>query len=71
MEKVAFASDHAGYELKEVIKKYMEGKGYDVVDFGTDSEESCDYADYAIPPLPQWRKVNVRSESPCVVRATE
>ena len=36
MEKVAFASDHAGYELKEVIKKYMEGKGYDVVDFGTD-----------------------------------
>ena len=49
MEKVAFASDHAGYELKEVIKKYMEGKGYDVVDFGTDSEESCDYADYAHP----------------------
>ncbi len=49
MEKVAFASDHAGYELKEVIKKYMAEKGYDVADFGTDSGESCDYADYAHP----------------------
>ena len=49
MEKVAFASDHAGYELKEVLKKYMTEKGYEVVDFGTDSEESCDYADYAHP----------------------
>lgn len=49
MEKVAFASDHAGYELKQVIIGYMREKGYDVVDFGTDSSESCDYADYAHP----------------------
>lgn len=43
------ASDHAGYELKEKIKRYMLDKGYEVVDFGTDSEASCDYADYAHP----------------------
>ena len=43
------ASDHAAYELKEKIKKYMESKGYEVEDFGTDSTESCDYADYAHP----------------------
>lgn len=49
MKKVAMASDHAGYELKETIKKYMQEKGYEVVDFGTDSEASCDYADYAHP----------------------
>ena len=49
MEKVAFASDHAGYELKEVLKKYMADKGYEPVDFGTYSEESCDYPDYAHP----------------------
>lgn len=49
MEKVAFASDHAGYEMKEIVKKYMAEKGYEPVDFGTHSEESCDYADYAHP----------------------
>lgn len=49
MKKIAFASDHAGFELKEVIKKYVEEKGYEVEDFGTYSEESCDYADFAHP----------------------
>ena len=49
MSKIAFASDHAGFELKEEIKKYMESKGYEIVDFGTHSTESCDYADYAHP----------------------
>ncbi len=49
MEKVAFASDHAGYEMKEIVKKYMAEKGYEPVDFGTHSEESCDYADFAHP----------------------
>lgn len=48
--KVAFASDHAGFDLKEVIKDYVEKKGgYEIVDFGTNSSESCDYADYAHP----------------------
>lgn len=49
MEKVAFASDHAGFELKEFIEEYMRSKGYEIVDFGTFSEESCDYPDFAHP----------------------
>lgn len=49
MEKVAFCSDHAGYELKQYLIDYMRGKGYEPVDFGTHSTESCDYPDYAHP----------------------
>lgn len=49
MEKIAFASDHAGYELKLKLEKYVESKGYEIEDFGTDSEESCDYPDFAHP----------------------
>lgn len=49
MVKVAFASDHAGFELKEFVKEYMAGKGYEPVDFGTYSDASCDYADFAHP----------------------
>lgn len=47
--KIAFASDHAAFDLKEIIKAYVEKKGYETVDFGTYSPESCDYADYAHP----------------------
>lgn len=47
MTKIAFASDHAGYALKLKIKTLVASKGYEVVDFGTDSEESCDYPDFA------------------------
>ncbi len=51
MEKkiIGIAADHAGYEMKEVAKKYLESKGYLVKDFGTHSPESADYADYAHP----------------------
>ena len=44
---VALCSDHAGYELKEIVKGYLESMDIEVKDFGTYSEESCDYADYA------------------------
>ncbi|MFO7658476.1 MAG: ribose 5-phosphate isomerase B [Bacteroidales bacterium] len=47
--KIALAADHAGYELKENLKNYLESKGYSVVDYGTHSAESSDYADYAHP----------------------
>ena len=47
--KLALASDHAGYELKEFIKGYLEQQGYDFEDFGTFSAESCDYPDFAHP----------------------
>lgn len=49
MKTIAFASDHAGYELKETLKKYVESKGYCVKDFGTYSTDSCDYPDFAHP----------------------
>lgn len=41
--KVVLATDHAGYLLKEAIKKHLEGKGIEVVDVGTFSEEPVDY----------------------------
>lgn len=44
---IAIASDHAGYKLKDAIIKHFEKKGYDFKDFGTHSEESVDYPDFA------------------------
>lgn len=49
MKKIAFASDHAGYELKIKLEQYVESKGYEIRDFGTFSEASCDYPDFAHP----------------------
>ena len=48
-KKVAFASDHAGYELRLQIIEYMREKGYETEDFGTYSDASCDYPDFAHP----------------------
>ena len=45
--KVAIGSDHAGFEAKEKLKKLVDGLGHELADMGTDSEESCDYPDYA------------------------
>ncbi len=47
--KLAIGSDHAGYALKEVIKEYLAQRKDEVKDFGTYSEESTDYPDYAHP----------------------
>lgn len=41
--KLAIASDHAGYQYKERIKHFLTNRGYEVKDFGSDSEESVDY----------------------------
>jgi len=49
MEKIGICSDHAGYTLKESLKAFLEARGVEVEDFGTDSAESCDYPDYAHP----------------------
>lgn len=46
--KVAVGSDHAGYALKEDIKRILEGRNDVVVDAGTDSENSVDYPDFGI-----------------------
>lgn len=45
-KKIGLASDHAGFELKEFVKRLLEERGYVVEDFGTHSAESCDYPDY-------------------------
>ena len=44
--KVAIGGDHAGYDLKENIKSFLEDKGYEVIDKGPFSDERCDYADF-------------------------
>jgi ribose 5-phosphate isomerase B len=44
--RIALGADHAGYPVKECIKKYLESAGYAVDDQGTWSEESVDYPDY-------------------------
>lgn len=46
--KIAIGSDHGGFKLKEEIKIHLEKKGIEVEDFGTHSEESCDYPDIAL-----------------------
>jgi ribose 5-phosphate isomerase B len=46
---IGIASDHAGYDMKEMAKKYLEEKGYTVKDFGASFAESADYADFAHP----------------------
>jgi len=44
---ISIASDHAGYELKETVKNYLDMNGITYRDFGTDSTESVDYPVYA------------------------
>lgn len=46
--KVIIGSDHAGFKLKEKIKKYLKMKKIEYLDLGTDSLESVDYPDYAL-----------------------
>lgn len=47
--KIAMACDHGGLNLKNAIKKHLTEMGHDVKDFGTDTFDSCDYPDYALP----------------------
>lgn len=47
--KIAIASDHAGYELKNLLIPHLTGKGFEVKDFGPFTEGSVDYPDYAHP----------------------
>ena len=48
-KKIGLAADHAGFALKAYVITYLESLGIETVDFGTYSEESTDYADYAHP----------------------
>ena len=44
--KLAIGSDHGGFKLKEGLKQYLAGKGYEVVDVGTYSIDSCHYPEF-------------------------
>ena len=44
--KIAMRNDHTAIELKNIIKEFVESKGYEVIDLGTNSTESCDYPVY-------------------------
>ena len=45
--KIAIGCDHGAFDLKNAVVKHLQGKGHEVVDFGTYSLDSCDYPDYA------------------------
>ena len=45
--KIAIAADHAGFALKEQLRRKLADDGHEVMDFGTNTEESCDYPDFA------------------------
>ncbi|MCF4097108.1 ribose 5-phosphate isomerase B [Maritalea mediterranea] len=47
--KIAIGTDHAGYRYKEKIKSFLTAAGHEVQDFGTFSDESCDYPDFIFP----------------------
>ena len=44
--KIAMGNDHSAVEMKEAMKAYVESKGYEVIDFGTNSTDSCDYPEF-------------------------
>lgn len=49
-KKVGFAADHAGFEYKNELLQFLKTEGYTMLeDFGTNSSESCDYADFVHP----------------------
>ena len=47
--KISVASDHAGFALKQQIADALRAEGHEIEDFGTTSEDSCDYPDFAEP----------------------
>jgi RpiB/LacA/LacB family sugar-phosphate isomerase len=46
---IGIGADHRGYDIKEYLKTILRDKGHTVQDFGTDSDDSCDYPDIACP----------------------
>ena len=49
-QKICLATDHAGFELKEHVKSFLESNGYETKDFGADSyDKEDDYPDFIIP----------------------
>ncbi len=57
--KIGFASDHRGYKLKKELIDELKKENYEIIDYGTDSEESTDYPDYAFKLGENVAKKNV------------
>ena len=49
LKKIPMGCDHAAFEMKEILKSWLQSKGYEIIDFGTNSNESVDYPDYIHP----------------------
>ena len=49
MKKIAIGGDHAGFDLKVIVKKHLESADVTVQDFGPNDADSCDYPDFAHP----------------------
>ena len=47
--KIAIASDHGGFDLKEELRVWLTEQGHEVTDYGCSGHDSCDYADFAAP----------------------
>jgi len=59
-ERIPIASDHAGFELKEKLKRQLVDLGFEVQDLGTSSPASTDYADFAHPLAEEVSKGEVK-----------
>lgn len=67
MKKIGICCDHAGFELKEYVRGWLEAKGWEYKDFGTYSTDSCDYPDFAHPLALAVEAANAIRELPSVV----
>ena len=47
--RIAVASDHRGFKIKNFLAEFLRSKGHEIIDFGTHSSEHCDYPDYVYP----------------------
>lgn len=47
--KISLGTDHAGFAAKEIVKAHLAAKGFEILDFGTFSDASCDYPDFVRP----------------------
>ena len=55
--KIAVACDHGALNLKKAVIEFLKKNGHEPVDFGTNSTDSCDYPDFALPA--KMSKINI------------
>ena len=65
MMKIIIGSDHAGFKLKEVLKKYLKEMTYEYEDMGTNSEESVDYPDFSYKVAKKVAETNSKGIAIC------